>query len=208
MKSVILFDVGGVIDGGGAVSGNQTTPALFSERFGVDPQAFILARRKAWRPLKLGKISVVDFWTSIFNELEIPVDIAAAMEVYEGTISAVPGMLDLVSELNDGGYTLALANNEGREFDDLRESKFDYFRLFKHRFPSWKLGLGKPDPAYFQEVLKRGNWSPQQCIFVDDKMINVQASIKEGITGIHCEANARILRSALISLGVKLFNQA
>jgi putative hydrolase of the HAD superfamily len=56
--------------------------------------------------------------------------------------------------------------------------------VFDHQFYSCELGVSKPDPKYFAEILDRLSVSPEQVLFIDDIEANVKAA--EGV-GIHAK---------------------
>lgn len=51
-------------------------------------------------------------------------------------------------------------------------------------FTSYDLGLLKPDTAIFQTVLHKLNTTPEQTLFFDDKLANVNAAQSLGMNGI------------------------
>ncbi|GFQ01135.1 hypothetical protein PHJA_002257400 [Phtheirospermum japonicum] len=63
------------------------------------------------------------------------------------------------------------------------------------------MGKRKPDPEFYMDMLKHLNIEPACCIFVDDRMRNVQAAIDAGFNGIQFK-NTDLLRKDLSHLGV------
>jgi putative hydrolase of the HAD superfamily len=50
---------------------------------------------------------------------------------------------------------------------------------------SYDLGFAKPDPAFFTAALARAGARADECLFVDDKLDNVEAARGVGLTAIH-----------------------
>ena len=45
--------------------------------------------------------------------------------------------------------------------------------------------LIKPDPALFKVILERYGLKPEECVFIDDNLPNVEAARNLGINAIH-----------------------
>ncbi|MEU8383591.1 HAD-IA family hydrolase [Streptosporangium sp. NPDC048865] len=55
---------------------------------------------------------------------------------------------------------------------------------FDHRFYSCRMALSKPDPAIFEEVLRRLGAVPGDVTFIDDRAVNVDAAAALGINAL------------------------
>jgi len=93
--------------------------------------------------------------------------------------------LALIAELaSSGNYLLAILNNESRELNDYRIERFhldDYFALF---FSSCFLGVRKPDEKIYRLALEVTRRSPEECLFVDDRALNVECAHRLGMRAI------------------------
>ena len=56
--------------------------------------------------------------------------------------------------------------------------------IFDGFFVSYKEGLRKPHKEAFLNLLKKTSLSPEECIFVDDTIINVETARKMGINSL------------------------
>jgi len=59
--------------------------------------------------------------------------------------------------------------------------------LFEKAYYSHLIKMRKPDLAAFEFILKDNNLKASETAFVDDSLVNVEASCKVGIKGIHLE---------------------
>jgi HAD superfamily hydrolase (TIGR01509 family) len=64
---------------------------------------------------------------------------------------------------------------EGRKLDDLFEAAY-----YSHR-----IGFRKPNPESYQYVLNQHHLKPQETLFIDDSLPNIEAAQKIGIQTIH-----------------------
>jgi putative hydrolase of the HAD superfamily len=96
---------------------------------------------------------------------------------------------------------MATLNNEARELNAYRIRTFhlrDYFTVF---FSSCYLAVRKPDPRIYRMALDLTLRAGEECLFVDDRPLNVDAARQTGMRSIRFE-NAAQLRRELTAHGV------
>ena len=96
-------------------------------------------------------------------------------------------------------HTLILASNTDEIHFPHCMDNFDVLKVFDQWFLSHAMGLLKPDPAYFHQVLYELWASPANCIFIDDRIGNVRSAQSLGIKGLVFESLDK-LKSDLSSL--------
>jgi putative hydrolase of the HAD superfamily len=89
-------------------------------------------------------------------------------------------------------YLMATLNNESRELNLHRISIFGLKRLFSVFFSSCFLGLKKPDEAIYRLALTLTQCEPQECLFIDDRALNIECARACGMQTIHCQDPARL----------------
>ncbi|MCF6474528.1 HAD family hydrolase [Nonomuraea sp. MG754425] len=50
---------------------------------------------------------------------------------------------------------------------------------------SARVGVAKPDPRIYEIAAGRAGVAPERCLFVDDRLPNVEAARRLGMTGVH-----------------------
>ncbi|MEU8357481.1 HAD-IA family hydrolase [Nonomuraea sp. NPDC048882] len=50
---------------------------------------------------------------------------------------------------------------------------------------SARVGMAKPDPRIYEIAAERAGVAPERCLFVDDRLPNVEAARALGMTGVH-----------------------
>jgi HAD superfamily hydrolase (TIGR01549 family) len=88
----------------------------------------------------------------------------------------VEGTRELVIGLKKLGYKTAILSVHGKEWIDYLEKKFNFHELFDVVSFSYDEGISKPNPSAFQNILKKLNAKPEECIFIDDNPRNVEAA--------------------------------
>ena len=96
-------------------------------------------------------------------------------------------------------HTLILASNTDAIHFPYCIDSFDVLKLFDKYFLSHEMGLLKPDPVYFHQVLYQLWALPANCIFIDDRIGNVRSAQSLGIKGLVFESLDK-LKSDLSSL--------
>ncbi len=84
-------------------------------------------------------------------------------------------------------YFLATLNNESLELNLERIARFGLRKYFTVFFSSCFLGIKKPDVAIYQLALKMTQRAPEECLFIDDRPLNVECARTCGMNTIHCQ---------------------
>ena len=99
-------------------------------------------------------------------------------------------------------YFLATLNNEVLELNLYRIRHFDLSKCFSVFFSSCFLGLRKPDEAIYRAALNILQRAPEQCLFIDDREVNLECPRELGLHTIHFQ-DAGQLRLELGENGVE-----
>jgi 2-haloacid dehalogenase len=105
--------------------------------------------------------------------------------------------VDILRELKAKDETLyALTNWSGETFP-IALQRFDFLHWFEGTLVSGVEKLAKPDPAIFHLLLNRYKLQAQDCLFIDDSKINIEAASRIGFETHHF-TSAQELRQNLI----------
>jgi len=69
---------------------------------------------------------------------------------------------------------------------------FEVSSLFEIDFYSNEIGYRKPSPESFQEIIRLSEINPEESIFIDDSLPNVEAAIGCGLKGYWLEPGQKI----------------
>jgi len=103
---------------------------------------------------------------------------------------------DLVNYLRDlrPRYKTALLSNA---WDDLRQNIEDFWKItdaFDEIVISAEVGLVKPDPGIYQRAISDLGINPDEAVFVDDFLHNIEAARIEGLQVIHFKGPDQALK--------------
>ena len=195
---MVISDFGGVL----------TTPLLdafasVQDRVGIPPRAIGDAMRsivESGRPnplfeLECGRISEADFELQLADALEPLLGHRPVIESFGNMLFEAlepnPGMLDLIREVRRDGIRTALLTNNVKEWEPKWRSMLPVDELFETVVDSAFVGCRKPDPPIYQLTLERIGLEPEQCVFIDDMEINVEAARELGLRGVHFRETAQ-----------------
>ena len=181
----IVFDLGGVI--------MTLDPAEALRRFKAlglsDAERYLDSYTQSgiFGNLEEGKITAEDFRSKLSSLTGHELTFDECRHAWLGYRKDVPQRnLDLLKELRAKGYRLILLSNTNpfmmdwalsSEFDGKGSSLNDYFDAL---YLSYRLGIMKPAPDFFRQVLDNENILPEETLFVDDSPRNVEAAGKLG----------------------------
>ena len=181
----IVFDLGGVI--------MTLDPAEALRRFKAlglsDAERYLDSYTQSgiFGNLEEGKITAEDFRSKLSSLTGHELTFDECKHAWLGYRKDVPQRnLDLLKELRAKGYRLILLSNTNPfrmdwalscEFDGKGSSLNDYFDAL---YLSYRLGIMKPAPDFFRQVLDNENILPEETLFVDDGPRNVEAAGKLG----------------------------
>ena len=91
----------------------------------------------------------------------------------------------MLNQLKKANYPcFVLSNWSAETFRGMTED-YHFLKKFDGLLISGEEKLIKPNPAIYQLAIKRFNLDPHACVFVDDKLENIEAAKKLGFHTIH-----------------------
>lgn len=100
-------------------------------------------------------------------------------------------------------YFIGSINNEPFELNEYRIAKFDLRRDFQVFFSSCYLHTRKPEETIFRIALEVTQRPPGECVFIDDRPLNLENPAKLGMNVILYQNPAQ-LRSELQNYGIEV----
>lgn len=123
--------------------------------------------------------------------------IAAYVPRWLETISGpVPGMLDLVAELDEQGVPIFGITNFADEFWTVFRPTAPVFDRFRDVIVSGTEKLHKPEPEIYRLALRRFGLEPGEGLFIDDRQENITGGAAVGFPG-HLFTGVARLRTRL-----------
>jgi putative hydrolase of the HAD superfamily len=194
----VISDFGGVL----------TTPLMQSfaavqDVTGIEPAALGRAMQRAAErdgvhplfELECGRVSEADFLAGLEADLEQELDHRPELhrftEIYFDALHPNDSMIELMRELRDSGWRMALLTNNVREWEPLWRSMLPVDEIFELVVDSGFEGVRKPDPEIYRRTVERlgDGVAAEHCLFVDDVEVNVAAARELGMRAVHFRDN-------------------
>lgn len=150
-----------------------------------------------------GKLTGLGFWQKLLGEAGLPLDRAEELNRWDARLWTVqnPEMVAWQLKLKQHGLKTAILSNIGDSVLASVEREFDWIHRFDVLVWSYQLGIAKPDPAIYRHTLRELGTLPEETLFIDDKLPNVEAARALGIQAIEY-FSVEQLREELIARGL------
>ena len=113
----------------------------------------------------------------------------------------IDGIKQLILDLKQNGKKLFLLSNIGVDFSENYNKIAEYknlFSLFDGLVFSSELHIVKPNVKIFEHLINTYNLNPCECIFIDDRQVNIDGAKNAGIKGILFDGNTQKLRKQIL----------
>ena len=94
-----------------------------------------------------------------------------------------------------------LCSNASLRFHVYKDS-IESFRYFDDLLISADIKVSKPNPEFFNYLLKKHSLDPKECFFIDDLPHNIHGANTLGIDGYLFNGNVNLLRVFLHDVGI------
>jgi putative hydrolase of the HAD superfamily len=199
--SAIFWDVGGVLLTN-AWDREQRQRAL--EHFKLDEAEFDDRHEMVVSSFERGKISLDEYLQRTIFYRKRPFTPTEFREYMFLLSQPFPEVLELARGLaKSAKYLMGTINNESKELNEYRIRKFGLRELFALFLSSCYVGLRKPEEAIYRLALEVTQKMPEECCFVDDRALNLEAAERLGMHPIRME-NAEQLQLGMRKLGIEI----
>jgi epoxide hydrolase-like predicted phosphatase len=142
-----------------------------------------------WHLLEKGQIDVATYFERMVEKapsvLGKPIDMEAYGRFWRSMSPGVHWMVvHKIMELRDQGMKLGLLTNNVKEFGDHWRATFP-IELFDEVVDSSHVGVRKPEPAIYALTCDRMAISPDEAVFLDDNVDNIEAARAYGMEVVH-----------------------
>lgn len=193
----IIFDLGGVIV-------NLETERTLNEflRLGIEQVDYGIHpgnQPDFFSRYEIGQISDSDFIGGLAQHMHPQVKPEEIEQAWNCMILDLPRVKLEILEKLKSNYRLFLLSNTNnlhiRYFlDDFNKQypDLEFESFFEKVYYSHEIGMRKPDLEAYRHILNENGLRAEDCLFIDDNLVNVEAARQAGIHAIHHPRNAAI----------------
>lgn len=180
----VIFDLGKVLI--------NNDPSEYLRKYGYDEEKYQALLDAIWTDSLWGDMDIakyesfkdiIEIYVEKHKELEPELRRFFAedwMELYV----AYDDTVKFYNEVYEQGYDIYLLTNFSKDGYEYISNKFDFFKKAKGAVVSSHLKIAKPDIRIYQYLLDTYNLNPDECVFIDDSVANINAANELGIHGI------------------------
>ena len=208
MIRAVFWDFGGVIlaspfDAFNEYERNKGLPVDFIRGVNArDPDT------NAWARFERREVTASEFDLLFADESESLGHLVAGADVIAMLSGAVrPEMVRALDGVISAGYlTACLTNNveSGNESDESRPEVDAVMARFDHVIESRRVGLRKPEPAFYELACTTTGVEPAEVVFLDDLGINLKPARAMGMTTIKVVSPEQAIADLQGVLGLEL----
>jgi putative hydrolase of the HAD superfamily len=199
--TTLFWDIGGVIltNGWDRESRKEAT-----EAFHLDWEEFEDRHDLSFPAFDSGQITLNEYLDRTLFYRSRPFtreEFTAFMFAQSKEYPETRAILDKVA--SSGKYFVGSINNEPLELNQYRIEAFHLRRDFCVFFSSCYVRSRKPEETIFRVALEVSQRPPEECLFIDDRTLNLDSPRRLGMNTIHHQG-AEQLRSELGKYGVEV----
>ncbi len=188
--TTLFWDVGGVILSN---AWDRSAREQAARQFGLDGEDFQDRHELANPAFEMGQITLDEYLRRTIFYRARSFTIAQFKEFIFAQSRAYPDSRAILDELaRSGRYFLATINNEGLELNAYRIQQFGLRRDFAAFFSSCFVGARKPEEAIYRIALQVTQRAPEECVFIDDRPLNLECARRLGMRAIHYQGAAQL----------------
>lgn len=151
---------------------------------------------------QLGQISVDQHWENLGLMLKLSLDeMIAFQRDFWGGDSVDLQLVEYIRKIKKDFLTALLSN----AFSDLRHVVTEIWKfsdVFNEMIISSEVGEVKPNPRIYLLALRSLNVSPQECVFIDDTLANVEAARRLNILSIQFSDPDQVIANLNKMMGI------
>ena len=203
MYKSIIFDIGGVL-------------------VDFDPKAYLVDRlcnaemeekvydltfgSEEWKQLDAGLVSRFDGNQAMLRNAKAAgreFEVQGVLDDWLHILRPRRRMQELVQRLKNHGYSVYYLSNIPQDVLDLLRDR-GVLDGFDGGVASCEVHINKPDPKIYKALLDKYSLKAEECVFIDDRLENVQAAFALGFAGIQMKDSVGTLIRSLATCNVAL----
>jgi glucose-1-phosphatase len=180
----LIWDMGGVL----VRNMHPDVRTRLGQPFGLDSRGFenLFFGNPVAAQASIGKATEADAWEYVRRELKIDADQMPALIRNFWSADQFDEELYAFSQSLRPGIKVGLLSNAFPEARSSLGQRFPkFFDMFDVSVFSAEVGMAKPEPRIYKAILERLDVAPQEAVFVDDFIENVEGARAVGMQAVH-----------------------
>jgi putative hydrolase of the HAD superfamily len=197
----VVFDYGMVLTG----PQDPESYAALLRITGLPPEQFEPLYWADRHDYDLGNLTGMAFWQKLLRDagLNLAPGVDEELNQWDARMWTTqnPAMVAWQQQLKQRGLLTAILSNMGDTVLASIEREFAWIHDFDVQVWSFQLRIAKPDPAIYQYTLNKLGTRPEETLFLDDRLVNIDAARALGMQALPFSTIEQ-LRTDLIASGL------
>lgn len=138
----------------------------------------------------------------IDNDPEYEKEIRNAFEDMGFTIHTFSYTRTWLKYLKKRGYKIYYLSNFSKPLYDRCKEELSFLDLMDGGYMSWQVKMLKPEPEFYQKLLKDFKIDPAKAVFLDDVLDNIAEARIQGINAVHFKGKKEAVQTLQEEFGV------
>jgi len=194
----IIFDLGQVLF-------EFTPKSYLSQKFSKEKADILMKeifKEREWKNLDRGTCNVEEAVNSIASRGRVSrEDAETILNDRRSIVTPIDENLKLLEDIKKNGYRIFILSNFHQDlfYDFYRD--IPLLHLADGKVISSDINLLKPEGEIYNHILKKYQLTPDETLFIDDTMHNIEAASEFGIRGVHLRS-PKLLKKRLEELEI------
>jgi len=127
-----------------------------------------------------GRLTGPEYHRRVMSVFGADVTYAEFFPMYGDIFTEIPGTYEMLRRLHARYPLYLLSDTNEIHFGYVKET-VEAVRLFDQHIVSYEVGAMKPEPRIYQEALRRSGLPAGACVFIDDRVGNVEGARRVGM---------------------------
>jgi HAD superfamily hydrolase (TIGR01509 family) len=195
----IVFDIGRVL-----IHLHPEQSFTLYEKMGLDKDFLLnLFQQENFLYFERGMITEQEFYEYVLSHSKKDFDVIEFIKAWNAFLGTeLEGINKLLQQLKQKYILCTLSNTNPIHWEAIKN--YPVFKHFQRHFLSFQLGLHKPDPALYKEIIQKLNLKPQEILYLDDLRENVLEARSQGIESEIVRENLGQIKYALQKYRISL----
>lgn len=199
--TALFFDIGGVLLTNGWDRDSREAAA---KKFHLDWEEFEDRHELVLHAFEVGEMGLAEYLDRVIFYRRRDFTRQEFKRFIYAQARPMPKSLALMARIaKPRKYLISALNNESRDLNAYRIEKFHLREYFDSFLSSCYLGVRKPDKAIYTQALSITQRQPEECVFVDDRALNLECAQELGMHTVQFKSAAQLERD-LGQLGVAI----
>lgn len=147
-----------------------------------------------------GRITPEEAFRSLRDRYKLPVNYPTFVSEWSNIFLPIEGIPSLLSEVA-AAYPVGLLSDIDPLHWEYCKKHFPFLKIFERPALSFEIGALKPALISYQTAAANVGVTPEHCLFIDDREINVRGAIVAGMQALRFNGVSD-LRRELVELGI------